>query len=43
MNSIVRKMQVSTTEDDNEIVFTRLFDAPRALVYKVFTDPRHLA
>lgn len=31
------------TEDDNEIVFTRLFDAPPALVYKVFTDPRHLA
>jgi uncharacterized protein YndB with AHSA1/START domain len=26
---------------DREIVITRVFDAPRALVYKVWTDPEH--
>jgi uncharacterized protein YndB with AHSA1/START domain len=28
---------------DREIVATRLFDAPRALVFKVWTDPAHIA
>ena len=28
---------------DREIVVTRVFDAPRALVFKAWTDPRHLA
>ena len=27
---------------DYELVITRVFDAPRALVFKVWTDPRHL-
>lgn len=27
---------------DREIVITRTFDAPRALVFKAFTDPRHV-
>ena len=26
-----------------EVAFTRIFDAPRQLVFKVWTDPRHLA
>lgn len=28
---------------DREIVITRVFDAPRALVFKAWTDPKHLA
>src|SRR5687768_2336267 len=28
---------------ETEVVLTRLFDAPRALVFKVWTEPRHLA
>jgi uncharacterized protein YndB with AHSA1/START domain len=31
---------VETT--DRELIFTRVFDAPRELVYKAWTDPRHL-
>jgi uncharacterized protein YndB with AHSA1/START domain len=31
---------VDTT--DRELIFTRVFDAPRELVYKAWTDPRHL-
>ncbi|HET6764029.1 MAG TPA: SRPBCC family protein [Longimicrobiaceae bacterium] len=27
---------------DREIVMTRTYDAPRALVYEVYTDPRHI-
>ena len=27
---------------DREIVITRIFDAPRELVFKVWTDPKHL-
>lgn len=28
---------------DRELVFTRLYDAPRALVFAAWTDPKHLA
>ena len=28
---------------DREIVFTRVLDAPRELVFKAWTDPRHVA
>ena len=28
---------------DRELVVTRIFDAPRALVFKAWTDPKHLA
>ena len=28
---------------DREIVVTRVFDAPRALVFEAWTDPKHLA
>jgi len=31
-----------TDTSDRELVFTRLFDAPRELVFKVWTDPSHL-
>jgi uncharacterized protein YndB with AHSA1/START domain len=28
---------------DHELVLTRVFDAPRKLVYKVWTDPKHVS
>jgi uncharacterized protein YndB with AHSA1/START domain len=28
---------------ERELVLTRVFDAPRALVFKMWTDPKHLA
>ena len=28
---------------DRELVFTRLFDAPRELLFEVWTDPKHIA
>jgi len=31
-----------TTPSDREIVMTRVFDAPRPLVFKVHTDPEHV-
>jgi uncharacterized protein YndB with AHSA1/START domain len=31
-----------TTPSDREIVMTRVFDAPRALVFDAFTNPEHL-
>ncbi|HKI99714.1 MAG TPA: SRPBCC family protein [bacterium] len=32
----------TTLPSEREIVFTRVFDAPRALVFEAWTDPRHL-
>jgi uncharacterized protein YndB with AHSA1/START domain len=29
--------------EEQELVLTRVFDAPRELVFKVWTDPKHLA
>ncbi|MBO9129380.1 SRPBCC domain-containing protein [Bacillus sp. 165] len=31
-----------TTNEENELVITRIFDAPRELVFKMWTDPEHL-
>jgi uncharacterized protein YndB with AHSA1/START domain len=39
-------MSAATTPDkfaERELTITRVFDAPRALVFKVWTDPKHLA
>jgi len=33
----------SAVAADCELTFTRVFDAPRSLVFKVWTDPKHLA
>jgi uncharacterized protein YndB with AHSA1/START domain len=32
-----------TRRSDRELVFTRVFDAPRELLFEVWTDPNHLA
>ena len=34
--------EIMTTSPDCEIVTTRVFNAPRKLVYKAWTDPEHL-
>ncbi|RUW19142.1 activator of HSP90 ATPase [Mesorhizobium sp. M4B.F.Ca.ET.169.01.1.1] len=33
---------IDTPSDDPVIIITRTFDAPRALMFKLFTDPYHL-
>lgn len=38
----VRREAVYATPSDLELVITRTFDAPRALVWAAFTDPRHV-
>lgn len=35
--------QTAASAEPKELVITRLLDAPRELVFKVWTDPRHLA
>ena len=32
-----------TTTSDRELVLSRVFDAPRELVFRAWTDPRHVA
>ena len=34
---------VVTESSDRELVLTRIFDAPRSLVFKAWTEPQHLA
>jgi len=36
-------MAVSSVSPDREIVMTRVFDAPRELVFDAWTDPKHVA
>jgi uncharacterized protein YndB with AHSA1/START domain len=35
--------KLTENSTDNELVITRVFNAPRELVYKVWTDPKHVA
>jgi uncharacterized protein YndB with AHSA1/START domain len=37
-----RNETIYSTPTDRELVITRTFDAPRALVWSAFTDPKHL-
>src|SRR5262249_14253858 len=37
-----RNQTILSTPSDRELVITRTFDAPRPLVWKAFTDPKHL-
>jgi uncharacterized protein YndB with AHSA1/START domain len=37
-----RNPTIVSTPSDRELVITRTFDAPRALVWAAFTDPKHL-
>jgi uncharacterized protein YndB with AHSA1/START domain len=36
-------MRVVTNSEERELVVERIFDAPRALVFKAWTEPEHLA
>ena len=36
------KLNQGTATADRELVITRIFDAPRELVFEAFTDPEHL-
>lgn len=40
---MVAKNTRATATSDREIVISRVFDAPRALVFKAWTDPHHVA
>jgi uncharacterized protein YndB with AHSA1/START domain len=37
------KNDSTDTQGDRELVITRVFDAPRELVWKAWTDPKHIA
>ncbi len=39
----IDRPDAATTGANQEIVITRVFEAPRALVWQVWTDPRHVA
>jgi uncharacterized protein YndB with AHSA1/START domain len=40
--SATRHETIYSTPSDHEIVITRVFDAPRSLVWSMFTDAKHL-
>lgn len=39
---MVKQPHASEAESDREIVITRIFNAPRELVFKTWTDPKHI-
>lgn len=39
---MAKRNDQTTTDEDREIVITRLLNAPRELVFEVWTDPKHL-
>lgn len=42
--TVAERSKVASAETrDDEIVITRIFDAPRSLVFRAWTDPKHLA
>lgn len=43
MAASTRNVNAGTETADRELVFTRVFDAPRELVFQAWTDPQHLA
>jgi uncharacterized protein YndB with AHSA1/START domain len=40
---VAEKNNVDLEQDPRSIIGTRVFDAPRELVFSAFTDPKHLA
>ena len=43
LDAHLRQIQQDQAETQKELVITRVFDAPRELVYKAFTDPDQIA
>jgi uncharacterized protein YndB with AHSA1/START domain len=39
---MAHESEARASESDREIVITRVFDAPRHLAWRAFTDPRHI-
>ena len=39
---MTEKNNANEDVSDRELVFTRIFDAPRELVFEAWTDPKHL-
>src|SRR5690349_14910498 len=39
---MAKRNDLTTTDEDRDIVITRLLSAPRELVFDVWTDPKHL-
>lgn len=37
------RLEISTIKQESELVFTRVYKAPRALVFDACTDPKHIA
>lgn len=42
MSHLTERDAATTGAADREIVATRVFDAPRDLVFKMWTDPKHI-
>ncbi len=40
---MAEKNDATLKPEDREFVITRVFDAPRALVFKAWTDPKQMA
>jgi uncharacterized protein YndB with AHSA1/START domain len=40
---VAEKSSIDLTQDPAAMIGTRILDAPRALVFEMWTDPRHLA
>jgi uncharacterized protein YndB with AHSA1/START domain len=40
---MIEKNSGESSTVDREIIITRVFDAPRSLVFKAWTDPKHVA
>jgi uncharacterized protein YndB with AHSA1/START domain len=41
---VTKKKRTSVTIlSDREIVMSRIFDAPRTLLFKIYTDPKHIS
>jgi uncharacterized protein YndB with AHSA1/START domain len=43
LERLAEKLVGPTTTSDREIVATRVFDAPRELVFQMWTDPKHIS
>jgi len=41
-NEIMKTNESTETQSEREFILTRVFDAPRDLVWKAFTDPEHI-
>jgi uncharacterized protein YndB with AHSA1/START domain len=43
LERLAEKFAIPTSTSDREIVATRVFDAPRELVFQMWTDPQHIS